>query len=258
MNVRPRANEPPLRGDFRKAVRECHTLIATCTRLETFSFTSVVPSPFQSEPVVPLFFAKFAAVCANIRELDVRFETRGNLSWCDGCENESSLVAEFRNCTSPAFPNGLARLTLSYVRDVMCRWFIKCCCPMATLRLSYCHSKFDFGRLCSTLADSTETSCFILQHHLIWLDDVDLLTNLCHLADLRYLYLLSETSLSPNAELTAVTDACQCLPQMKCLHVNYQDITDPAILKTITWLRRPGGVQGDHRVIQDGLCFQGC
>ncbi|KAH8019007.1 hypothetical protein HPB51_015633 [Rhipicephalus microplus] len=56
-----------LRGDFRNAVRECHTLIATCTWLETFTFTSEVSSPFQSEPVVPLFFAKFAAVCANIR-----------------------------------------------------------------------------------------------------------------------------------------------------------------------------------------------
>ncbi|KAL3178764.1 hypothetical protein MRX96_009443 [Rhipicephalus microplus] len=395
-----------LGGEFHKAVRECHTLIATCTRLETFTFTSELPSPFQNEPVVPLFFAKFAAVCANIRyhwsnnlwsclrlqdlvidsverrcmpfqtvlvavqdqktpdrirlasqkhtwqhvrqlclvllppsqtcvypaaggsyldclrefsarlrhvvevnistfhfatgldvsallqegslqflqslsappcgfrcvsalrrlslhcpdfrELDVRFETRGNLSRCEGCEDESSLVAEFRNCTGPAFPNGLAMLTLWYVRDVMCRWLIECCCPMATLRLSYCPSKLDFGRLCSTLADSTGTSCFILQHHIFRLDDVDLPTNVRRLADLRYLYLLSETPLSPNAALLAVTNACQSLPQLKCLHVHYQDVTDPAILKTITWLRGLRGVQGDYRVVQDGPCFEAC
>ncbi|KAL3203547.1 hypothetical protein MRX96_011917 [Rhipicephalus microplus] len=116
----------------------------------------------------------------------------------------------------------------------------------------------DFRRLCSALADSTGTSCLILQHHLFRLDDVDLLTNVRRLADLRYLYLLSETPLSPTAALIAVTNACQSLPQLKCLHVHYQDVTDSAILKTITWLRGPRGVQGDHRVVQDGPCFQAC
>ncbi|KAL1474528.1 hypothetical protein MTO96_037896, partial [Rhipicephalus appendiculatus] len=53
-------------GDFYRAVRECHDLLEEYRQLETFTFTSELPSPIQSEPVSPFTFANCAAVCANI------------------------------------------------------------------------------------------------------------------------------------------------------------------------------------------------
>ncbi|KAL1482713.1 hypothetical protein MTO96_033604 [Rhipicephalus appendiculatus] len=204
---------------------------------------------------------RLALHCPDLRELDVRFETRGRFSRCDGCEGTSLLVTEegteFRDGASPVFRNGLARVTLSHVRDTACLWFIECCRPMATLRLSYCPLQFDYGLLCRLLARSSGASCLIFQQHLFRLDDAALLANLHHFAELQYLYLLSETPLSPSEALHAVTAASQSLPQLKCLHAHYQDIADPSSLGTVTWMRGRGGAKCD-RVVRGGACFQSC
>ncbi|KAH7986757.1 hypothetical protein HPB52_024745 [Rhipicephalus sanguineus] len=50
-------------GDFQKTVEACRGLLATHRQLETFTFTSELPSPIQDEPVPPFDFATLAAVC---------------------------------------------------------------------------------------------------------------------------------------------------------------------------------------------------
>ncbi|XP_049273832.1 uncharacterized protein LOC119399003 isoform X2 [Rhipicephalus sanguineus] len=395
-------------GDFQKTVEACRGLLATHRQLETFTFTSELPSPIQDEPVPPFDFATLAAVCANISHLrsvsywscarlrdladdsaarrimlfqtilvaveddlttewirlasvkhdwknvrqlclvllpprpsifypaaggnyrdclrafsnalahvvEINISTfhfeigldvtallqegslqflqslsappcgfrpcqlcavwrstaptsrnwtsasrGGAFSRCDGCEGNSSLVTEegteFRDGASPVFRNGLARLTLSQVHDAACLWFIESCKPMATLRLSYCPLKMDYELLSRALADSSGPSCLIIQHHLFRLDDTALLANLDRFAELRHLYLLSEMPLSPSAASNVVTEASRSLPHLKCLHAHYQDIADPRLLGTITWMRGPGGAKGD-RVLRGGPCFQSC
>ncbi|KAH7986754.1 hypothetical protein HPB52_024742 [Rhipicephalus sanguineus] len=351
-------------GDFQKTVEACRGLLATHRQLETFTFTSELPSPIQDEPVPPFDFATLAAVCANIshlrstilvaveddlttewirlacvkhdwknvrqlclvllpprpsifypaaggnyrdclrafsnalahvveinistfhfeigldvtallqegslqflqslsappcgfrrvsalrrlalhcpdfQELDVRFERRGRFS---------RKATEFRDGASPVFRNGLARLTLSQLHDAACLWFIESCKPMATLRLSYCPLEIHYELLRRPLADSSGPSCLIIQHHVFE-------ANLNRFGQLRYLYLLLETPLSPSAASNAVTAASRSLPYLKGLHAHYQDIADPRLLGTITWLRGPGGAKGD-RVLRGGPCFQSC
>ncbi|KAH7943851.1 hypothetical protein HPB52_011994 [Rhipicephalus sanguineus] len=53
-------------GEFHEAVRECHTLLEDHRQLDTFRFTSELPSPVQCDPPGAFNFAVYAAVCANV------------------------------------------------------------------------------------------------------------------------------------------------------------------------------------------------
>ncbi|KAL1422469.1 hypothetical protein MTO96_030667 [Rhipicephalus appendiculatus] len=202
-----------------------------------------------------------AECCPDFKELDVRFERDGSFSRCLGCEAETCLVTpggtEFRDCIGPAFPNGLARLTLTEVHDVACLWFIMCCKPTATLRMSYCPLDLDYGPLCDAIANRMGPTCLIFRHQDLRLDDADLLAHLHRFSNLEYLYLLSETPLSESAASDFVTSALESLPQLKCLHAHYRDFTGNAIDKTITWMRRPGAARHED-VVRGGPCFLSC
>ncbi|KAL1450292.1 hypothetical protein MTO96_028042 [Rhipicephalus appendiculatus] len=54
------------RGGGASNLRECHALLEEYRQLKTFTFTSQLPSPIQSEPVSPFTFTNCAAVCVNI------------------------------------------------------------------------------------------------------------------------------------------------------------------------------------------------
>ncbi|KAH7943852.1 hypothetical protein HPB52_011995 [Rhipicephalus sanguineus] len=276
---RPSSFYPAAGGNYRDCLRAFSNAIAHVVEINisTFHFeigldvTALLQEGslqfLQSLSAPPCGFRRVSALrrlalhCPNFQELDVRFERRGRLSRCDGCEGNRPLVneegTEFHDGASPVFRNGLARLTLSQVHDAACLWFIESCKPMATLRLSYCPLKMDYELLSRALADSSGPSCLIIQHHLFRLDDTALLANLDRFAELRHLYLLSEMPLSPSAASNVVTEASRSLPHLKCLHAHYQDIADPRLLGTITWMRGPGGAKGD-RVLRGGPCFQSC
>ncbi|XP_049273831.1 uncharacterized protein LOC119399003 isoform X1 [Rhipicephalus sanguineus] len=276
---RPSIFYPAAGGNYRDCLRAFSNALAHVVEINisTFHFeigldvTALLQEGslqfLQSLSAPPCGFRRVSALrrlalhCSDFQELDVRFERRGRFSRCDGCEGNSSLVTEegteFRDGASPVFRNGLARLTLSQVHDAACLWFIESCKPMATLRLSYCPLKMDYELLSRALADSSGPSCLIIQHHLFRLDDTALLANLDRFAELRHLYLLSEMPLSPSAASNVVTEASRSLPHLKCLHAHYQDIADPRLLGTITWMRGPGGAKGD-RVLRGGPCFQSC
>ncbi|KAH7951326.1 uncharacterized protein LOC119392941 [Rhipicephalus sanguineus] len=55
-----------LRGAFWAALLECRSILAEGVLLETFTFTSELPPFCQVEPIAPLDFTGFAAVCANV------------------------------------------------------------------------------------------------------------------------------------------------------------------------------------------------
>ncbi|XP_049273840.1 uncharacterized protein LOC119399875 isoform X2 [Rhipicephalus sanguineus] len=214
---------------------------------------SAAPCGFRSV----LTLQCLATYCPDFKELDVRCESRGSFYRCAGCESEHLYVKGFHSFASPAFRNGLARLTLSRVHDAACLSFLECCRPVATLRLSYCPLELDYERMSRALAHSSDPICLILQHHLLRLDDTDLLENLHRFTDLQYLYLLLHTRLDERELPSSMTCILRSLPQLKCFHVHYVCDANPEVLRTATWMRGPGGAMSDE-LVRGGRCFQSC
>ncbi|KAL1450288.1 hypothetical protein MTO96_028038 [Rhipicephalus appendiculatus] len=196
-----------------------------------------------------------ATNCPDFKELDVRFESKGGVWLCAGCECEFA-----RGSASPVFRNGLARLTLSNVHDSACLWFIDCCRPVSALRLSYCPSKLDqldYERMSRALAHSMDPSCLILEHDLLPLDDAALLANLQRFADLQYLYLLLYQYVGESAFKDSVACIRRSLPQLKCLHIHYWFQTDTTVFRIVTWMRGTGGATGED-LFEGGPCLRSC
>ncbi|KAH7943849.1 hypothetical protein HPB52_011992 [Rhipicephalus sanguineus] len=182
-------------------------------------------------------------VLSDFKELDVRFESRGSFCRCAGCESETLYVSGFHSFPSPAFRNGLARLTLS-----------RASCYTAVVLLPL---ELDYERMSRALAHSSDPICLILQHHLLRLDDTDLLENLHRFTDLQYLYFLLYTRLDERELPSSMTCILRSLPQLKCLHVHYECDDSPRVLRTATWMRGPGGEMSDE-LVRGGPCFQSC
>ncbi|KAH7944655.1 hypothetical protein HPB52_023064 [Rhipicephalus sanguineus] len=266
---------PAADGTYRDCLREFSTQLRQLVELNVSSFhfgpgidvTAFFEGgwmPFlQSLSAAPCGFRSvltlkcLATYCPGFKELDVRFESRGSFFRCAGCESETLYVSGFHSFPSPAFRNGLARLTLSRVHDAACLSFLECCRPVATLRLSYCPLELDYERMSRALAHSSDPICLILQHHLLRLDDTDLLENLHRFTDLQYLYLLLYTRLDERELPSSITCILRSLPQLKCLHVHYECDDSPRVLRTATWMRGPGGEMSDE-LVRGGPCFQSC
>ncbi|KAL3178762.1 hypothetical protein MRX96_009441 [Rhipicephalus microplus] len=194
---------------------------------------SAPPCGFRSV----LALARLAACCPKFKELDVRFDRRRSILECAGCDSDPFFANEFPRSASPAFRNGLARLTLSQVHDAACRWFIECCRPVSTLRMG--------------------PSCLIIEHKFFGFDDVALLTNPFHFADLQFLYLLFYRCVQPSELPQYVARLRQSLPLLKCLHVHYRQPINTTFVTTVTWIRRQSGGAGED-LIRNGPCFLSC
>ncbi|XP_075731938.1 uncharacterized protein LOC142774780 [Rhipicephalus microplus] len=204
-----------------------------------------------------LALARLAACCPDFKELDVRFDRKRSIFECAGCDSDPFFANEFPRSASPAFRNGLARLTLSQVHDAACRWFIECCRPVSTLRLAGCPSELDFERIGRALTHSMGPSCLIIEHEFFGFDDVALLTHPFHFADLQYLYLLFYRCVQPSDLPNYVARVRQSLPLLKCLHVHYRQPINTTFVTTVTWLRRQSGGAGED-LIRNGPCFLSC
>ncbi|KAH7944657.1 hypothetical protein HPB52_023066 [Rhipicephalus sanguineus] len=266
---------PAADGTYRDCLREFSTQLRQLVELNVSSFhfgpaidvTAFFQGgwmPFlQSLSAAPCGFRSvltlqcLATYCPDFKELDVRCESRGSFYRCAGCESEHLYVKGFHSFASPAFRNGLARLTLTKVHDAACLSFLECCRPVATLRLSCCPLKLDYERMSRALAHSSDPSCLILQHRLLRLDDTALLENLHRFTDLQYLYLLLYTRLDERELPSSMTCILRSLPQLKCLHVHYECDANPEVLRTATWMRGPGGAMSDE-LVRGGRCFQSC
>nr|XP_037286782.1 uncharacterized protein LOC119179757 [Rhipicephalus microplus] len=222
-------------------------------RLPFLQSLSAPPCGFRDPTVLQCV----AACCPDFKELDVRFERKDNVCRCFGCERRELFVELFRCSASPAFRNGLARLTLSEVHDAACQWFIECCRPVSTLRLAGCPLELDYERISRALCHSIDPSCLILKHRLLRFDDTDLLCNLFRFPDLQYLYLLLYTWAPESVLLDCVASVRRSLPLLKCLHVHYRCEQGSPVRDSVTWIRRQSGGVGED-LIRSGPCFQSC
>ncbi|XP_075559471.1 uncharacterized protein LOC142590983 [Dermacentor variabilis] len=116
---------------------------------------------------------------------------------------------------APLLHNSLARLTLSDVHDRISLWFIKTC-PAVSVRLSDClnPSHPDYPSLGRLLARNSSLSCLVLRHDDLPLGEVCLLENICRIASLQYLCLLSAAPLMDNdAAFSVLAFAASLSPQ---------------------------------------------
>nr|XP_054925402.1 uncharacterized protein LOC129384207 [Dermacentor andersoni] len=209
----------------------------------------------------PSALRRLAQNCPDFKELDVRFDRRGNFFQCAGCEGQLSLdrkdMLEMYE-DAPMFHNALARLTLSDVHGHMSLWFIESC-PAVSVRLSDCPtpSHPDYTSLGQLLARNSSLSCLVLRHDALPFGEACLLETTSRIASLQYLCLLSAARILDNdAEVCVRTFSDSLKPHIKCVHVHYQNSTD-GIEKRITWMKKfrapSGGV-----LVRDGPCFIYC
>ncbi|XP_054925406.2 uncharacterized protein [Dermacentor andersoni] len=209
----------------------------------------------------PSALRRLAQNCPDFKELDVRFDRRGSFVRCAVCEGEFYLDPEDSlemYDTVPVFRNVLTRLTLNEVHGRIALWFVEVC-PAVSVRLSDCPSPSHpyYPSLGQLLARNSSLSCLVLRHDALPFGDACLLENICRIASLQYLCLLSAAPLRDNvAEASLLTFGDSLKPRIKCVHVHYRNSTD-GIEKRITWIKRTIAPSGGV-LVRDGPCFLCC
>ncbi|KAL1429746.1 hypothetical protein MTO96_015776 [Rhipicephalus appendiculatus] len=169
------------------------------------------------------------AHCQDFRELDVRYETRGGLIRCPGCEGDVPLDPE-APATFPGgsagFRNGLVRLTLCGLRFPVCQHFIECCGPTTTLRLSDACPNLSiqhYTHLAEVLSERSAPICLVLRHECLRIHEASVVTT---------------------------------LPRLRFLHFHYMSMT--GVDRSLTYMRGEDDPADEGYLLRNAPCFQCC
>ncbi|KAH6942337.1 hypothetical protein HPB50_003923 [Hyalomma asiaticum] len=237
--------------------------VLKCDSLRHLQSLSVSPCGLRR----PSALRRLAKYCPKFRDLDVRIERKGRYQRCDSCDGESLADSEIlmeinalkiRNGGRPLFRNGLARLSLTGLRNNTCFWFIESCSPAAAVRLSECYSpdNRNYALSVHVLASASALQCLLLHADRLDFTEVPLQANLSRAASLEYLFLLSGAPFLDDVARRRARELSTSLLRLKCLHVHYQSAHGQD--RRITWLRGEDSPEDGCFLDSSHPCFQCC
>ncbi|KAH6942095.1 hypothetical protein HPB50_000670 [Hyalomma asiaticum] len=207
---------------------------------------------------------RLARSCPDIRELDVRIDTRGRFRRCEGCDGEFFLdpeaLRQVCDGRSGVFHRGLGMLSLSNVKKDACLWLIACCTPTATVRISDCgssESNANFTLFTETLANNSVLRSLVLRGSELDFTETNLLCDLTLFEVLERLYLLSAMALSDGYVDKCMTALSTSLPRLIYIHIHYRSSAE-GVERRMSWSRgkHASGHYGD--VTLNSPCSAGC
>ncbi|KAH7943656.1 hypothetical protein HPB52_009861 [Rhipicephalus sanguineus] len=125
------------------------------------------------------------SACPNLRDLDVRVESRGGRLQCASCHNLIYRAEPIQEPSDAArqLSTGIARLTLCNVPFDVLAWYFEYFGAAVTLRLAEWRlaGSLQFGHLCGHLGECVATRCLVLQHENLAINDQHLQVAVLHL-----------------------------------------------------------------------------
>ncbi|KAH6942327.1 hypothetical protein HPB50_003913 [Hyalomma asiaticum] len=221
--------------------------------LNSLQALSAPPCMFRNQSAVRLL----PIVCPNLRDLDVRVDSRGGEFSCTSCKThpcnkEAAARLQPAAGVAESFA-GIARLTLSLVPARLLLWFVGCCGTAVTMRLADWSTTLRFRNLGGLLGDNKAVRCLVLQHVRLNIADEALWECLFRMTSLQHLCLLSSVKLEREVAL-CVQGITSSLSELQCLHLHYRHDTGESEQR-VTWLRRQRG-GGD--LLLDRPCIGCC
>ncbi|KAH7943159.1 uncharacterized protein LOC119400010 isoform X2 [Rhipicephalus sanguineus] len=219
----------------------------TLRRLQALS---APPCGFPSQSAV----RRLPTRCPNLRELDVRIDTRGGQFRCGSCELLQLNAIPSKARVPSVVHSGIARLTVCHVPAHVLLWYAKCCPAAVTVRLADWPGdagglKYDF--LAPLTGGNSPVRCLVLRHKYLPIRDPHLQASLARLTNLQHLCLLTSARVTYAGAWKFVLDVTARMRQLKCLHLHYVCDTE----RRVTWVR---GRQYGGAPFRDSPCFACC
>ncbi|XP_075725021.1 uncharacterized protein LOC142767379 isoform X1 [Rhipicephalus microplus] len=212
--------------------------------------------------VPPCWFPRQSSVrtlllsCPKLKDLDVRFVTRGSLR-CASCvrlANTLSLQEPSKVTTYSSTSNNVTRLTLHDVPYAVLLSYFRYCGAATTLRLALWRWESpQYDRLFVLLGKFTAVRCLLLEHGNLPIDDQHFLASLSRMTNLQHLCLLTCVKAWDTVASQCAHDFIARSTRLKCVHMHYNNRHN-GLEQRLTWLNRGHG----EILLREGSCFSCC
>ncbi|XP_049273905.1 uncharacterized protein LOC125756161 [Rhipicephalus sanguineus] len=230
---------------------------ATLAKLRYLRSLSATPCGLRRLSALRLL----AQHCQDFTELDVRYEKKGGVVRCAGCEADVPLDPDAPTRVpggSVGFRNRLVRLTVCGVRFPVGLHFIECSGPTTMVRLSGCSdlSNQHCTHLAKLLSERSAPICLVLRHGCLQIHDASMVANLSSVQSLLYLYLLSTVAYPDEVAESCFLALRTTLNRLRYLHFHYLSLN--GVDRSLTWLRSEDDPQDGGELLRNAPCFQCC